>query len=154
MEKFSVSLDEISKSVEDLIKDGATVPIYVSGNSMNPFLINRRDVVYLRLFDDGELKKGRIILFKRLDGRLGLHRIKSVLSEKLFRVNGDAQSFCELVKKSDVVAVVTEIERKGKRKPADAFCYKFFDFFWQLLMPLRPLIMRAWYKLERMKSDK
>ncbi len=154
MEKFTASLEEISSSVENLIKDGAKVPIYVSGSSMNPFLVSRRDIVWVRACNLDDLKKGRIILFKRQDGRPVLHRIKSVLSDEVLKVNGDAQNWCELVKKESVVAVATEIERKGKRKSADSFSCKLMNVIWQLLFPCRPLIMRVWFKIRRIKKGK
>ncbi len=154
MEKFTTTLDEFSTAVENLLKDGATVPVYISGSSMTPFLVSRRDLVWLRSPTDGELKKGKIILFKRDGGRLILHRIRSVLSQDVLKVNGDSQSYCELVKKSNVIAVVSEIERKGRRKSADALSFKLINFVWQALMPLRPLIMRAWSKAERMKKNR
>ena len=48
MEKLNCSVYEVSDTLEELIADGAVIPVYVSGSCMNPFLISRRDVVYLR----------------------------------------------------------------------------------------------------------
>ncbi len=154
MEKFTGSIEELAEPFENLIKEGASVPVYISGSSMNPFFVSRRDIVWLSACKKEDLKKGRIILFKRSDGRFVLHRIKSVLPDGILKVNGDAQSWCELVKTSDVLAVVTEFERKGKKKSAQSFGSTFLNAIWQALMPIRPLIMRVWSKLERMKNKK
>ena len=64
MEKLDCSAHVVSGSIEEMIKNGATVPVYISGNSMNPFLVSRRDIVYLKSFSDSDLKKGKILLFR------------------------------------------------------------------------------------------
>ncbi|MBR6634312.1 MAG: S24/S26 family peptidase [Clostridia bacterium] len=148
MEKLDCSAYDVADSIEEMIKSGATVPVYISGNSMNPFLVSRRDVVYLKGFRDAELKKGRILLFRRNDGRLVLHRLNGSLSDGKLQVVGDGQVQCETIDKARVVAVVSDIERKGKKRSADSFRWKTVSFFWQLLMPLRPLVMRVWRRLK------
>ena len=70
MDKLNCSVDEISEIVDELIEENAVLPFYVSGSSMNPFLISRRDIVYLKKPKPVEFKEGRIFLFRRKDGTL------------------------------------------------------------------------------------
>ena len=152
MDKFNCSVYDISNSIDDLFADGAVLPLYVSGSSMNPFLISRRDIVYLSAVCDTDFKKGNIVLFKRSDGALVLHRIKKVLPDGKVQVNGDAQDWCETVNKTQIIATVREIERKGIKRRADSSYWNFINFIWQMLFPLRSLIMRVWFKLRRIKN--
>ncbi len=152
MDKFNCSVYDVSESVEKLIADGAVVPLYVSGSSMNPFLISRRDIVYLRAMHASDLKKGKIVLFKRNNGGLVLHRIKKVLPDGNLLMNGDAQTWSEIADKNQIVAVVSEIERKGKRKPVDSFNWTLINIVWSLAVPFRPIIMRLWFKIRRIKN--
>lgn len=154
MEKLNCSVYEISDSIENLIAEGATVPLCVSGSSMNPFLISRRDVVYLRKHTENDLKNGSIVLFKRINGSLVLHRIKKVCSDGSMLLCGDAQSKCEKVEKSQIIACVSEIEQKGKRKCPESFYWKMLMFIWEFLIPIRPLFMRLWFKIRRIKNKK
>lgn len=154
MEKFNCSVYEISDSIENLIAEGATVPLCVSGSSMNPFLISRRDIVYLKKYAEKDLSKGSILLFKRKDGLLVLHRVKKVCPDGSMLLCGDAQTKCEKVEKSQVVACVSEIERKGKRKSSESVYWKIFAFIWELLTPIRPLFMRLWFNIRRIKNKK
>lgn len=154
MEKLNCSVYEISDSIENLIAEGATVPLCVSGSSMNPFLISRRDVVYLRKHTENDLKNGSIVLFKRINGSLVLHRIKKVCSDGSMLLCGDAQSKCEKVEKSQIIACVSEIERKGKRKSSESVYWKTLVFIWRFLTPIRPLFMRLWFKVRRIKNKK
>ena len=152
MEKFNCSAYDVAGSIEDIIKSGATVPVYISGNSMNPFLVSRRDIVYLKSFCDSDLKKGKILLFRRNDGQLILHRLHSLLPDGRLQVVGDGQTVCETIDKAQVIAVVSEIERKGKRRSADSLGWKTVSCLWRMLIPVRSLMMRVWRKCRRIKN--
>ncbi len=154
MEKLNCSVYEISDSIENLIAEGATVPLCISGSSMNPFLISRRDIVYLRLHTKKDLKKGSILLFKRSDGSLVLHRVKKICADDSLLLCGDAQKECENIKISQVVAVVVEIERKGIRRSTDSFYWKTVNILWQISFPVRSILMRLWFKIRRIRNKK
>lgn len=149
MEKLNCSVSEISELVDELIEENANLPVCVSGSSMNPFLISRRDIVYLRKPELNEIKKGKILLFRRKDGSLVLHRVKKILEDSELVMAGDAQTDSETIDISQVIAVVSEIERKGKCRSAESFYWKSINAIWRILTPFRPLIMRIWFKLRR-----
>ncbi len=154
MEKLNFSVCEISDSIENLIAEGATVSLCISGSSMNPFLISRRDIVYLRLHTEKDLKKGSILLFKRRDGSLVLHRAKKICSDGSLLICGDAQTECENIGISQVVAVVAEIERKSIKRSTDSFYWKTINTLWQILFPVRSPLMRLWFKIRRIRNKK
>lgn len=153
MEKFDCQIFEISDSVSELIDKGATVPLYVSGNSMNPFLISRRDIVWLSSCTASCLKVGKIILFRRTDGSLVLHRIVKLLTDGRIVVGGDAQTWTEEITEKHIVAVVTGIQRKGRKRSVDSAYWRAVDTVWKMLTPLRSIIMRVWFKIKRMKTN-
>lgn len=154
MEKLSYSVYEISDSIEELINEGSVIPLYVSGSSMNPFLVSRRDIVYLTLPEKKDIQKGKILLFRRSNGALVLHRVMKVCNDDSLIFCGDAQTACEKVKKTQVIAAVSEVERKGKRKSADSFAWRFWGFVWRMLKPIRPVLMRLWLKFVRIRNIK
>ena len=154
MDKLNCSASEISEIVDELIEENAVLPFYVSGSSMNPFLISRRDIVYLKKPQPVEFKEGRIFLFRRKDGTLVLHRAKSVSEDSIFEMLGDAQCKSEKISKEQIIAIVSEIERKGKRRSIDSVYWKSIDAIWRLLIPFRPVIMRIWFKIRRIKRKK
>lgn len=154
MEKLNCTINEITDSIEDLISEGAVIPVYVSGSSMNPFLISRRDIVYLESAGDNDVKAGRILLVRRKSGSLVLHRVRKINSDGTIVLNGDAQSWCETAERNQVIAAVCEIDRKGKKRSADSFYWKSINLVWKLLFPFRSIIMRVWNKNKRMKSDR
>lgn len=154
MEKLNCTINEITDSIEDLISEGAVIPVYVSGSSMNPFLISRRDIVYLESVGDNDVKAGRILLVRRKSGSLVLHRVRKINSDGTIVLNGDAQSWCETAERKQVIAAVCEIDRKGKKRSADSFYWKSINQVWKLLFPFRSIIMRVWNKIKRMKSNR
>lgn len=154
MEKLNCTINEITDSIEDLISEGAVIPVYVSGSSMNPFLISRRDIVYLESVGENDVKAGRILLVRRKSGSLVLHRVRKINSDGTIVLNGDAQSWCETAERNQVIAAVCEIDRKGKKRSADSFYWKSINLVWKLLFPFRSIIMRVWNKIKRMKSNR
>lgn len=147
MEKLICSSAEFAESFESTIKDGGCVPLVVSGNSMTPFLKDGRDIVWLRACNEADFKRGKILLFKRKDGALVLHRIRKVLPDNELLMNGDAQVWCEKINKTQVVAVVSDIECGGKRKSCNSLIYRIRNVIWHILKPVRPLIMSLWRKI-------
>lgn len=57
-----VDNQEYMKVVRSILEEGREVPLVVTGNSMMPFLIDRRDQVLIKRIDR-PLKKGDIAFF-------------------------------------------------------------------------------------------
>lgn len=153
MKKFNCHIFEISDSISEFVENGATVPIYVSGSSMNPFLISRRDIVWLSGFEHSDLKTGKIVLCRRIDGSMVLHRIVKILPEGRLVVRGDAQTWTEEIYIEQIVAVVSDIQRKDRKRSANSYYWRIIDTLWRALIPFRSIIMRAWFKIKRMKTN-
>lgn len=143
MEKFICSAADVADSIEKTINDGGAVSLVVTGNSMSPFLKDGRDTVVLEKCSEKDFARGRILLFKRQNGALVLHRVRRILTDNRLEMNGDAQYWCETVEKSQVIGVVTKIFRDGKVLP----CTK--NTLWHILKPLRPIIFRAVRKIKK-----
>ena len=79
--KKSIPNEILLPEVARLIKEGHTVTITVRGNSMNPFLVDRRDRVTLGDFTTEQLQPGVTVLARDLTERIVFHRI--------IRRNGD-----------------------------------------------------------------
>lgn len=152
MEKVIYSSAEFAAIIEDTIKAGGCVPLVVTGSSMNPFLKDGKNTVWLKACTEEDLRRGKILLFRRTDGKIVLHRVRKVLSDGELVMNGDAQYWCENIKKEQAVAVVTYIEKNGKKKSCDSLVYRTVIEVWQLLKPLRPWIFRVQRKIQKIFS--
>lgn len=127
--------------LKELIEQGKTVQIVVSGSSMNPFLIHHRDLVLVKSLE-GNLKSGDIALYQRENGAYVLHRVHHVDSEGKLYMIGDAQTEIEGPLDVDCVfGIVCKVRRKGRWMTAESFWWKFFEKVWIRLVPFRRWIM-------------
>ncbi len=150
MENITLSSAQFAEAFKDIINEGGCVPLIVTGNSMLPFLSHGKDTVWLSVCKNEDLKKGRVLLFEREDGSLVLHRVKKVLSQDKLEMNGDAQYWCEIIKREQVIAKVIYIEKNGKKIPCNSLSYKIKVWLWQALKPARPIM----FKIRRVFTTK
>ena len=142
-----VAFDELMPMIEDSFRQGLTVTLPITGNSMRPLFRHKRDSVVLSACDPHSLKRGDVPLYRRDDGRYVLHRIVRVHSDT-YTLTGDAQWQLETgLPKENVLAVMTGFIRKGKAVDCRNFGYRIYVTVWMWLRPLRPLIVRVWRAL-------
>ena len=128
---------------EALLRDGAELPLVVSGESMLPFLRPGRDEVFLKR-PDAPLERGDIAFYRRMDGSYILHRVCRAEPGKYWFL-GDAQTRVEgPLPASCVFAYVTGV-RRGKRliQPQDLL-WRAFSGPWLNLTRQRPRILRVY----------
>ena len=135
--------------LKELVEEGREVSMLISGSSMSPFLCHGRDQVYFKA-PDRPLRVGDMVFFQRRSGQYVLHRICKVKDGGYYIV-GDAQTAIEgPVSREQIFALVTRVQRKGRILAPGDFWWEFFARVWVRLIPLRPLLVRA-YGLFRRK---
>lgn len=151
MEKITFTTAEINETIKEVTEKGGRIYLGVTGGSMMPFLKHQRDAVFIRGCNQDEYKKGQILLFRRTDGRLILHRIRKVLPEQKLLMNGDAQHWCEVITYSQVVGLADEFERNGKKFFPTSFIFKVWNILWFPTRPVRPFIFKLVGKVKKHK---
>ena len=127
----------------DILSTGAVFPLLVTGSSMIPFLREGRDTVFLRKPD--RLHRGQIVFFRRKSGEFTLHRIRKIYKDGRLLINGDAQSWCEIIDPDQVLAEVVSVKRDGKERRRTPL----LRILWYPTRPFRPLIWRAYGAFRR-----
>ena len=125
-----------------LLEETGSVPLVISGSSMSPFLVHRRDTVYLSKVCR-PLKTGDMILFRRDSGDYILHRILRAECGA-YTLVGDAQNWVETVREDQVLALVTAVRRKDRLLTEGSFWWIFFEKIWIRMIPLRRPIMKLY----------
>lgn len=129
--------------LKDLAAQGKEVSVHISGESMVPFLLPERDTVFFKA-PTFPLKKGDVVFFQRTNGRYILHRICKVENGNYFLV-GDGQWEVEgPIKESQIFGVVTAVKRNGKVVTEKALSWKFYQYVWVNLIPLRSKLLRLY----------
>ena len=132
-----LSASEMLPIIKTVIEAGGEFELVVTGISMQPFLMDRRDRVYLAKCDTASIRRGDILLYTRCDGSLILHRVYKVCDDGTLTIIGDNQWQLEPgVMRENVVARVTRCVRNGK----EIVCGK---SLWDKAMKFRLLRVKA-----------
>lgn len=119
------------------------LPLLISGGSMTPFLIGGRDTVFLSR-PEGPVKRGDILLYLRRGGGYVLHRVYRV-REGSYTMLGDAQTLPEPgILPEQVIARVTQVQRKGRLLQPGDFWWEFFAKVWLRIRPARKIIHKVY----------
>lgn len=149
-----VDNQEYMKVVRSILEEGKEVPLVVTGNSMMPFLIDRRDQVLIKRIER-PLKKGDIAFFQRENGQYIMHRIHFMrkddrTGENQFYFIGDGQKNIEgPIKETRIFGVITGVLRKGKYLDEHTFTWRLFKNIWRYVIPFRPLIIKIYSLFKR-----
>lgn len=128
-------------TVETELRKHGVYASVTRGISMLPLFKTNRDMVILKR-PSGELKRYDVVLYKVAGGRYVLHRIVKVRPDELL-VRGDNTYALEHVRSDEILGVLTEFNRKGKRISVDNFAYRVYSRVWNLIYPIRYLFVTA-----------
>lgn len=149
MDKKKVRLFELLPIMEETLQAGGTVHMPITGTSMLPLLYAGRDTVTLQKAE-GRLQKYDLPLYRRTDGTFVLHRVVRVPKDGTYTMCGDNQWVLEKgITHEQIIGVVTHITRKGKTFPVTAAKYTFYMRVWQMLFPVRKILVRIRGRLQK-----
>lgn len=132
----NINLSEMEEVMTEVLSHGSTVTLTASGTSMEPFIRNGKDTVVLKKIQK-RLQKGDIILYKRGNGKLVLHRVVGE-NKNGYILCGDNQWIKEQgIKESQIIAVLDSIERNGRVIKSDGTYFKVYKVFLPLIKWVR-----------------
>lgn len=143
----------IIREVAIQISQGHSVELVCRGNSMNPFLADRRDSIILSPCNASEIRKGDVILARDSSGRYLVHRVVS--TAPLF-LNGDGNRIktVEFIPDANVIAIMTAVRRKNVLYKVDGITWKLYSLFWEIAgilsvgeWSLRRILLAVWRRL-------
>ena len=131
--------------IEDIIeKEGYYISTSV-GNSMLPFLRERKDTIVIQ--KRKKYKKFDVVLYNR-KGNYVLHRIIKVLPET-FHIRGDNCYYDEYVKHNEIIGVMVECYRGEKKVKLDSLAYKIYVYLRVYLYPIRRIFNKIKSKIKQ-----
>ena len=111
--------------VKQQLSENGQAFVRVTGVSMQPLLRHLRDGVVI--VPPGHIRRGDIVLFNRMNERYALHRVIRK-GKNGFTMAGDNQWYMEKDLPYDqIVGVVSEIVRDGKRIPRENFFLRIYS---------------------------
>ena len=131
-------MNNIERSIKEL--GYAVAPI--AGTSMMPLLKEGRDRVELKPYCHERLKKGDVVLYKKNDGTLVLHRIIKTENGEFFTVLGDHQfNNDEWVNNNQIIAVACGFFIKGRYVTEKTRWYRMYKKIWLCNLNFRRIIL-------------
>ena len=131
-------MNNIERSIKEL--GYAVAPI--AGTSMMPLLKEGRDRVELEPCSQERLKKGDVVLYKKNDGTLVLHRIIKTENREFFTVLGDHQfKNAERVNKNQIIAVACGFFIKRRYVNEKTRWYRLYKKIWLCNLNFRRIIL-------------
>ncbi|WP_300694442.1 S24/S26 family peptidase [uncultured Bacteroides sp.] len=138
-----VLLPEVAR----LISEGHTVTLTVRGNSMNPFLVDRRDSIVLGSFAEADLQPGIAVLARESTGRIVFHRIISRRGSVL-TLQGDGNlRATEQADTADVMGIMLSAIRKDKEYPCSGRTWQRYSYWWMKLTPVRRWLLAVFRRI-------
>lgn len=125
-------------NLEQCLRDLGYAIVPVSGTSMWPLLKEGESRVQVAVREGQPLRKGDVILYRREDGALVLHRIIQVVEAQEYLVCGDHQwKPEERVQEEQILAVAQGFFRNGRYYDAHTRWYRLYQIVWNGNMTVR-----------------
>ncbi|MDR0948466.1 MAG: S26 family signal peptidase [Lachnospiraceae bacterium] len=125
------------KNIEDLLDQGITIQIQPIGYSMYPMFVPDRDFAILKQVPVNTLRRGDVVLYRRLNGPLVLHRIYRKDTNGFYMV-GDGQSKTEgPLDSTQIKGKLLSFIRNGKTISVKHPIYRAAVSVWLILLPIR-----------------
>ena len=138
--------------IEELLLQGKTVQLKPIGSSMCPLIAPNRDEVIIAPIESHKLKRGDVVLYRRVGSILVLHRIWKCKADGYYMV-GDNQ--CEIegpLAKEQIKGIMVAIIRKGKHISAKNLWYRLGSGLWLWMRPIRPMVSKVvWGIIRKVK---
>ncbi len=126
---------------EELEKSGKLV-YTTAGVSMRPLIKQDRDIAIISKPRE-RLKKFDVALYKRPNGQYVLHRVVKVLGNGYVILGDNCISKEYNIKDSQILGVLTSLNRNGKEIDLNSFGYKFYVRARYAHYPVRVIISKS-----------
>lgn len=134
---------------EDIIEKLGYYSATVHGFSMYPLLVNHRDSVYIEKTEI--FRKYDVLLFRRKDGQLVLHRLID-FSDDMLVLCGDNDFISEKIHKNQVIGIMKEFSRNDKIFKVNNFWYKLYYRVWCFSLPTKRVLKAIYSNFQKIKS--
>lgn len=134
--------DPVKIDLEQLLREGNIIRIKPQGYSMYPLFIPGRDEALIQQTDGTDCHRNDVVLYRRDQGILVLHRICRITSDGFYMV-GDNQ--CEVegpLRQDQIIGKLIAVNRNSREFTVGNPFYKFVSSLWLFMLPVRPFCFK------------
>ena len=130
-----------SRNIEQHLQELGYAVVPICGTSMWPLLREGSSRVQLVEKTAKPLRKGDMVLYRRKDGTLVLHRILRIGEGDTFLVCGDHQWKLEEIREDQILAVAEGFYRNGQYIDDETIWYQLYKIIWDGNLVLRRCLL-------------
>lgn len=142
------------QDVEKLLAEGNRIQIKPQGYSMYPVLVPGRDEAIVAPADTAKLKRGDVVLYRRDQSILVLHRIWRRKDNKFYLVGDNQKEIEGPLRPDQIKGVMTGMVRKGRKISVKNPVYQMLTGIWLAMRPVRPIVSKTVAKIKRIGKGK
>ncbi len=135
--------------IEEKLEEGNVICIKPRGYSMYPLIVPGRDAAWIEKTEISKLRRGDVILYRRPESILVLHRIWKREGDSFFLVGDNQKEVEGPLPKEQIRGKMIAFTRNGKKISVRHPLYQAYGYVWLSLRPFRPWISRCihWFKM-------
>ena len=137
------------QNIEELLLQGNTIQLKPLGYSMYPLFVPGRDQAVLTPVDTKMLRRGDVVLYRRDESILVLHRIWKRKGNEFYLVGDNQKEIEGPLRPDQIKGILVEIIRKGRRFSVKNPAYRFLAGLWLWLRPFRPFFSKIVARCKR-----
>lgn len=131
------------QDIEKLLEQGNTVQFKPQGYSMYPLFVPGRDEAVVAPVDPQQLKRGDVVLYRRDESILVLHRIWKRKEDGFYLVGDNQKEIEGPLQPDQMKGILVQVVRKGRQFSTKDVLYRMLSALWLRLRPIRPVLSHA-----------
>ena len=141
MNNGEVYLSDAIGIIEEVLESGGEFLLAPKGRSMLPLIVQGKDRVVLKKYDNALPKKYDIVFYRRADGVFVLHRIVKISKDGSFVMCGDNQRVLEYgITPEQIFGFVSAIHKGDRLLSLSSLRYRIYVHVW-CFFPYRRSVM-------------
>ena len=128
------------QDIEKLLEQGETIQFKPQGYSMYPLFVPGRDQAVVAPADPERLKRGDVVLYRRDESILVLHRIWKRKGDQFYLVGDNQKEIEGPLRPDQMKGILVQVIRKRKNFSTGNMLYRILAGIWLWMRPVRPLL--------------
>lgn len=147
-------MQKYEQDIEMLLAEGNIIQIKPKGYSMYPLLVPGRDEVLVAPADHFKLKRADVVLYRRDESILVLHRIWKRQGDRFYLVGDNQKEIEGPLRPDQIKGIMVGLVRNGRKISVKNPLYRMYAGIWLVMRPLRPVVSKAVAKIKGMGKRK
>ncbi len=134
--------DPVKIDLEQLLREENIIRIKPQGYSMYPLFIPERDEALIQQTDYTDCHRNDVVLYRRDQGILVLHRICRIISDGFYMVGDNQYEVEGPLRQDQIIGKLIAVNRNSREFTVGNPFYKFVSSLWLFMLPVRPFCFK------------